>query len=567
MEWIFQTPDPRVVRDLKHAFQCQEILAKVMANRDLHSREQAEAFFRPSLQHLHDPFLLPDMEKAVDRIRSNRSEGTPILVFGDYDVDGTTGAALLTQSLRHLGYRVEVEVPDRERDGYGLSYRGIEHAREKGADLIITCDCGINAFDQVDYARKVGLDVIITDHHTPDRDLPRATAILNPKLNGGSYPFQGLCGGGVAFKLVQALAEREAHPWEELPNLLELATLGTAADMVPILEENRILVFHGLKRLLETRHPGLRALLQSANLENRDLSVGNLVFSIAPRINAAGRMGDANRAVHLLLSTNPQEAADLAHALSQENTRRQSIQQTMVEEALRMVNAEIDLSHDRAIVLGHSDWSPGVIGIVASRIKEQFHRPTIIIAFDDQGKGKGSARSITGLDLYETLSECQEHLEGFGGHPMAAGCTLRRENFTAFRRAFTERCNQKLTQADLTPRLILEGEVQLSDIDQRFMRFLELMAPYGPGNMRPKFAARGLEVVGNPRLVGNGDHLKFAVKQNGRVLDAIGFNLGEQYEKLITGWPVDLAFVVETNTWQGQSRIQLNVRDIQLHRS
>ncbi len=566
MRWIFPEPDPDIIQRLIREFNCSEILARVMANRQVQSLESSRPFFDPELTRLHDPFLMKNMDQAVERILTNLQKEIPILIFGDYDVDGTTGAALLTTALHYFGFKTVVEVPDRERDGYGLSIRGIEHARDSGADLIITCDCGINAFDKVDYARKVGVDVIITDHHTPDAALPEAVAILNPKQEECAYPFKGLCGGGVAFKLIQALAQKLNRDWAEIPNILELVTLGTAADMVPILDENRIIVSHGIRRLEETSHPGLRALLTSANLQDRELTVSRLVFGVAPRINAAGRMGDANRAVNLLLANDPQEAARLSEALDKENSRRQAIQQDMVDEALRMLHAEIDLKHDYAIVLGHEDWAPGVIGIVASRIKEEYHRPTIIIAFDENGLGKGSARSITGLDLYETLSECQEYLEGFGGHPMAAGCTLKREQFEQFRTAFIEACNSKLTPEDLEPRLVLEGELTFTDINPRFMRFLEKLSPYGPGNMRPKFAARGLEVVGNPRLVGNGDHLKFKVRQNGRTMDAIGFNLGDYYEKLITGWPVDLAFVVEVNEWQGQSKLQLNVRDIQISR-
>ncbi|MFQ6613524.1 MAG: single-stranded-DNA-specific exonuclease RecJ [Fidelibacterota bacterium] len=565
MRWVFPEPDPDIVRRLAAEYQCSDILARVMANRRLTSLKAARPFFDPQLSQLHDPFLMKDMDRAVERILTNHRQGIPILIFGDYDVDGTTGAALLMTALQTMGFKAEVEVPDRERDGYGLSIHGIERARNLGADLIITCDCGINAFDKVDYARKVGVDVIITDHHTPDAKLPSAAAILNPKQDGCPYPFKGLCGGGVAFKLSLALARTLELDWNKIPNILELVTLGTAADMVPIMDENRVLVSHGIERLQATNHAGLRALLSSANLLNRELTVSRLVFGIAPRINAAGRMGDATRAVNLLLAGNDQEAAQLSEALDKENSRRQAIQQEMVDEALRMIQEEINLQHDYAIVLGQENWAPGVIGIVASRIKEEYHRPTIIIAFDGDGNGKGSARSISGLDLYETLSECQEHLDGFGGHPMAAGCTLKRQRFEAFRTAFTQACNRKLSSDDLEPRLVLEGELTLTDIDSRFMRFLEKLSPYGPGNMRPKFAARGLEVAGNPRLVGNGDHLKFKVKQGGRTMDAIGFNLGECYEKLITGWPIDLAFVVEVNEWQGQTNLQLNVRDIRIN--
>jgi len=564
VHWKFIDSDTESIARLKRDFRCSEIIARVMANRGLTSVRDSKPFFNPSLDQLHDPFLMKDMDRGVMRIRENITKKIPILVFGDYDVDGTTGASMLFLALRMLGAEVSTYIPDREREGYGLSLQGIDRAKSIGADLIITCDCGINAFNQVAYANSRGIDVIITDHHTPDETLPEAVAILNPKRRDCDYPFKGLCGGGVAFKLVFALAEEMGVDFDQILDLLDLITLGTAADIVPILEENRVIVHHGLEMLPVHGRPGLKALLETAGLLDKTLSVGQLVFGLAPRINAAGRLGDANRAVELLTTSDFERARELARELDRENRRRQEIQQTVVDEAIRMANAHLDPDNEFAVVLAGYGWHPGVVGIVASRIREEFHRPAIIISIDENGLGKGSARSIPGLDLYQVLTNVSEYLEGYGGHPMAAGLTLREDNFIAFRNAFIAKANELLSPRDLEPSITLDGEMRLTDINGRFMDFLEKLGPYGPGNMRPKFAARRVEVVGNPRVIGNGDHIRFKVRQGHTVYPAIGFNQSQHYEKLIKGFPVDLAFIVEINEWQGQTTIQLNIRDIKL---
>ncbi|MEE9466550.1 MAG: DHHA1 domain-containing protein, partial [Candidatus Neomarinimicrobiota bacterium] len=391
------------------------------------------------------------------------------------------------------------------------------------------------------------------------------TAILNPKRQDCEYPFKGLCGGEVAFKLACAVATRMGKPDEYIFKYLDLITLGTAADMVPILDENRAIVTKGLKLIEKSVKPGIRALVEKSGIRSAQISVGQLVFSIAPKINAAGRLGDANRAVKLLVSNDEFQAQQLAGELVAENKRRQEIQQGVVDEVMLMINAQIDLLSDRAIVLAEEGWHPGVVGIVASKVKEEYHRPAVIISIDEDGIGKGSARSISGLDLYTALSAVSTHLEEFGGHSMAAGLTVKKDNYPAFKKAFLEVVNRTLAETDLTPSIMLDAEISLEEIDSRFMDFLGKMGPYGPGNMRPKFAARNLEIVGNPLVIGNGDHVRFRVRQGRRVLNAIGFNQVRHYEKLIKGFPVDLAFVVENNEWQGHTTTQLNVRDIQLN--
>lgn len=561
--WKIKEPDPQTVDRIQQEFYCSEIVARVMANRDIMTKIEAQNFFSPSLDKLHDPFLMRDMDKAADYIADLIRNKRNILIFGDYDVDGTTGASMLGLFIRSAGGKSDVYIPDREVEGYGLSFQGIDRAKEVDAQLIITCDCGINGFEAVDYANSKGINVIITDHHIPGFELPNAFSILNPNRDDCSYPFKGLCGGGVAFKLAEAVAQILDCDPELVHTHLDLITLGTAADLVPLLDENRNMMYHGLKSLQTSIKPGLQALLEVSNLLEKELTVGRLIFRAAPRINAAGRLGDANRAVDLFTTDNPIEANSIANQLDEENRHRQEIQKTIVDEALLKVNAECDLENENAIVLWAEGWHPGVIGIVASRIKEEFHRPTVIIAME-KGTGKGSARTIPRFDLYKNLTYCAKHLEGYGGHPMAAGLTITRANLDAFRESFITLANNTLSKSDLVGTLSIEGEMNLSDINGKFMSFLTELSPYGPGNMRPQFVSRKVEIAGSPRLVGNGEHLKFNARQNGKTWGAIAFNMAKFYTDLISGKPFDLAYVVEENEWQGRKSIQLNVRDIKV---
>ena len=564
MRWKIKQPSEDHVASLKKEFNTSEIIAKVLANRGIESLKSSHNFFNPSNDQLHDPFMMKNMDIAVDRISKNIQNQKPILIFGDYDVDGTTGASLLYLGLKDLNAIVEYYIPHREKEGYGLSSGGIDYAHSIGADLLITCDCGINAFQPVDYANEHGVDIIITDHHIPDKKLPNAYAVLNPKQKGCEYPFKGLCGCGVAFKLISALSEKSGIGQNVGLNYLDLVALATSADMVPILDENRVLVHGGLDQLEESKSPGIHQLLVQTGLVGESLNVGKLVFGLAPKINAAGRMGDANRTVELLTTSDKTRAEELASVLVQENKRRQLIQEDIVNDAIRLVHSQVDLENNKVVIIGSKGWHPGVVGIVASRIKDEFSRPAIVIAFDKEGIGKGSARSIPHLDLYEALSYAAKFLEGYGGHPMAAGLTVREDKFENFKSLFLRNANKILTNDDLIPAISIDGEMALTDINSRFMRFLEKLGPFGPGNMRPKFVSRNLSISGQPRLMGNGEHIRFIVGQNGRNYPAVGFKLSSHYEDLIRGVPVDIAYVVEVNQWQGQSNIQLNVRDIQL---
>ncbi len=564
MRWKIKQPSEDHVASLKKEFNTSEIIAKVLANRGIESLKSSHNFFNPSNDQLHDPFMMKNMDIAVDRISKNIQNQKPILIFGDYDVDGTTGASLLYLGLKDLNAIVEYYIPHREKEGYGLSSGGIDYAQSVGADLLITCDCGINAFQPVDYANEHGVDIIITDHHIPDKKLPNAYAVLNPKQKGCEYPFKGLCGCGVAFKLISALSEKSGIGQNVGLNYLDLVALATSADMVPILDENRVLVHGGLDQLEESKSPGIHQLLVQTGLVGESLNVGKLVFGLAPKINAAGRMGDANRTVELLTTSDKTRAEELASILVRENKRRQLIQEDIVNDAIRLVHSQVDLENNKVVIIGAKGWHPGVVGIVASRIKDEFSRPAIVIAFDKEGIGKGSARSIPNLDLYEALSYAAKFLEGYGGHPMAAGLTVREDKFENFKSLFLRNVNKILINDDLIPAISIDGEMALTDINSRFMRFLEKLGPFGPGNMRPKFVSRNLSISGQPRLMGNGEHIRFIVSQNGRNYPAVGFKLSSHYEDLIRGVPVDIAYVVEVNQWQGQSNIQLNVRDIQL---
>ena len=532
MRWIFPNLQSDQVRTTMEHYKVPESIAKVMVSRKLTDLDQTKEFFSPSIAQLHNPFLMKGMEKAVNRIIRNIESETPIFIFGDYDVDGTTGASILYTGLSNLGAKVKTYIPNREKEGYGVSEMGIDKAGKFSADLFITCD---------------------------------AYSILNPKQVDCDYPFKGLCGGGVALKLLSGLVKKMGFSFDLITDLMDLAALGTSADLVPMKDENRVFVHIGLKTLRTTRRPGLRSLLKVAKVDlDRDLSVTQIVFHVAPRINAAGRLGDANRSVELLTTTDTDIANQLAQELDQENLSRRVIQQGVVDDALFLVNSEVDLEKDKAIVLGSRGWHQGVVGIAASKIKEEFNRPSIIISFDEEGNGKGSARSIKGLDLYNALTAASEHLENYGGHAMAAGLAIHESKLNDFRKAFLSYADSVLNVNDLEPQLYLDAEIRLFDLNRRFMEFIKKLGPYGPGNMRPKFFVTNANVIGNPKVIGNGDHIRIQVKQKHSIIDVVGFGLAHHYQDLILGVPIDIACIVETNVWRGKESIQLNARDIRL---
>jgi len=560
-------------KHLASALNVPHLIAKILLHRGIRSLEEAKAFFRPSLENLHDPFLMPDMERAVRRVLQAIRRGERILIYGDYDVDGTTGTALLYLFFQALGYPVSFYIPDRLREGYGLSARGVEEARRQGVGLIIAVDCGVTANEPIGLARSLGMDVIVCDHHEPGPGgLPPAVAILDPKRSDSRYPFSELAGVGVAFKLGQAIAQARSVSDDSLMKLVSLVAIGSAADIVPLIDENRIFVKEGLRQLNQSTNVGLHALLEASGLRGparpgsygiggREINTGQVVFILAPRINAVGRLGDAARAVHLLTTDSPQLARNIAAILESENRHRRRIDEDMFRHAQGIVEKEIDLPNTKALVLNFDGWHPGVIGIVASRLVEKYYRPTVMIA-TEAGMGKGSARSIPGFDLYQALKECADLVETFGGHRHAAGLTIREENIPAFRQRFHRVAADRLSDEDLIPKLRIDGEIRLREIDARFLRLLKLFAPFGPQNMRPVFLSRHVQIVGTPTVVGN-NHLKFKVRQDGVVIDAIGFNLGDLIYRIAPGESnVDVVYGIEENDWQGRKVVQLRVKDL-----
>ncbi|MCK9484227.1 MAG: single-stranded-DNA-specific exonuclease RecJ [Candidatus Marinimicrobia bacterium] len=558
--WHISVSDPTAVQKLTQELQIPPAIARVLLNRGLSDKAAIEKFFSPSTQDTHDPFLMADMTKAVERLGQAMLRREKVLVFGDYDVDGTTATSLLCLAFREIGLDTAFYIPDREREGYGLSRLGIDYAMEIGATLIITCDCGISAFDTIDYASSNKIDVVVTDHHEPGEKLPAAQAILDPKREDDNYPFKELCGAGVAFKLLQGFHIANNLPIANLFRHLDLVAIGTAADIVPILGENRILVARGLEYLNSSQKVGLQALLKTSGFDNKTMNVVNIVFGLAPRLNAAGRLGEASRAVHLLTSFNRDEALELANLLEQENRNRQSIERETIDSAILQLNATHDLDADKILILSNTNWHHGVIGIVASKLKELYNRPVVMISFQN-GIGKGSARSIPGFDLYNAFNTCADLLENFGGHKMAAGLTILIESLPEFTRRLKKIANEQINEQMLNLGLHIDSEIDFKDINQQTLSFLHKMAPYGPGNMRPVFFSRNVNISGMPRIIGE-NHLKFKAAQNRSVLSAIGWKMGCYYEMLISNRPLDLAFVIDENEWNGYKEIQLNIKDI-----
>jgi single-stranded-DNA-specific exonuclease len=564
---IAAAPDADVVARLSNEVNVPEPIAKVLAFRGIDEYGKAKEYFRPTLDQLHDPFLMDGMEQAATRVIKAVERHEKIRVFGDYDVDGTNGASMLYLFFREIGGNASFYIPDRLTEGYGISRIGIDKALQDGATLFVAIDCGITAVEQVEYARSQNLDVVICDHHEPGERLPDAYAVLDPIKPGDNYPFKSLCGCGVGFKLIQAIAKR-LNKESSLPDYLEFVTLATTADIVPLVGENRVLVKKGFERITTNPRPGIKALIEAAGLDQNTVSTGQIVFGLAPRINAAGRLGDANRAVRLLTCEDPMEAKSLANVLELENQNRRKIDEETFEEAQRLAEELFDLDVDSAIVLHQEHWHPGVVGIVASRMVERYYKPSIMMATVD-GVAKGSARSVSGFDVYSALKRCEDKVIQFGGHKYAAGLTVEVSRLDEFREAFNSTVKEMMTEDLKTPEIRVDVEISLSDATPRFVRILKEFAPFGPGNMKPTFLARGLEIVGTPRIVGR-NHLRFKVRQNGVLFDAIGFGLGELLPRLLNGRrDVECVFSVEENDYVPPNGTrpampipQLKVRDI-----
>ena len=561
-------------------------LAILLIQRGVTTFDEAKAFFRPSLNTLHDPFLMKDMDKAVNRIEKAIADKEKILVYGDYDVDGTTAVALVYLYLKRFfnKKRIEFYIPDRYEEGYGISYKGIDYAADNDFSLVIALDCGIKAVEKIEYANSRNVDFIICDHHRAGDTIPNAVAVLDPKRPDCEYPDKDLSGCGVGFKLVTALCQRKGGSIEEIYQSLDLLAVSIAADIVPIVGENRILAHYGLEKLNKDPRPGFLAMLQYANVfpkidnENEDdlnaltrkLTISDLVFKIGPRINAAGRIDKASNAVRLLTTDKTELALKLASAVNELNDTRREYDNSITEEALAMINADAGMRNAHSTVVFNEEWHKGVIGIVASRLTDYYFRPTIVLTRAND-LITGSARSIKDFDIYDAIDSCSDLLEHFGGHKYAAGLSLKPENLDEFRQRFEAYVSTHISEEDLIPDIEIDLNINLCDITPKFIRILKQFAPFGPGNMAPLFRTDGIVDTGYSRQVGAGKHLKLSITQPGREnksgeeaaqFSAIAFQKGDYYERIHRGEPFSICYHIEENFWQGKSSLQLNVKDI-----
>ncbi len=563
--WVLRTPaDPELARKLAAELSISNVYASLLANRGFSTPTEVHEFMEPSLDKLLHAFTMRDMELAAARVWKAIDEREQILVYGDYDVDGITATTLLTSALTRLGGKVTYFIPDRIRDGYGFSERGVEVARKRRTRLVITADCGITATAEVRLAREQGIEVIVTDHHEPLGEIPNAVAVLNPKRKDCPYAFKELAGVGVVLKLVQGLAAYRpgALPDTFIRDHLDLVALGTIADVVPLRGENRIFAKIGLDQICKSTKSGIVALKEVAGLKARRVESGHVAYILAPRINAAGRLGNAESGVRLLLSTDPSEAAIIAESLEEDNTNRKKIDESTLEDALEQLG-RMGPGLPPAIVLWSDRWHPGVLGIVASRLMERFHRPTILVSADED-EGKGSGRSIPGLDVCKALQECREYLIGFGGHSYAAGLTIRAEHLVAFRDRLCSVVGAQLKPDDYVPKLSIDGPLSLSECNESLVEFLDQLSPFGIGNAEPLFIAEDVRLAMPPMVVSR-NHLKMSVKQNGREIDCIGFGMGHMAGPIQSeAGKVAIAFVPTINVWQNRARLQLKLRDIQI---
>lgn len=565
MRWTLQPkPASKNIQSLASELKVSELIATLLLQRGIETYDQARQFFRPSLNDLHDPYLMKDMDKAVQRIETAIAKGENILVFGDYDVDGTTAVSLMSSYLKSFYPNVATYIPDRYDEGYGISYKGIDFADDNELTLIIALDCGIKSIDHVAYAKEKNIDFIICDHHRPGAELPDAVAILDPKREDCTYPYDELCGCGVGFKLIQALAKNRNQTIDDLMIYLDLVATAIAADIVPITGENRVLAKFGLEVINSNPRPGIKALVQG--LKKQTLTITDVVFIIAPRINAAGRIKHGNEAVALLTEYDLEQAEQFASEIEQYNTNRKELDKQITYEALQQIEKNKE-QQDFTTVVYDENWHKGVIGIVASRLTETFYRPTIV--FTKSGdKLAASARSVKDFDIYNALEACSEHLEQFGGHMYAAGMTLKEEHYMAFKKTFETTVKQTIHPDYLIPEIVVDAEINLSDIDQKLIRVLNQFEPFGPQNMTPVFLTKGVKDTGYAKGIGqNETHLKLFVKQlqgigNSQGFSAIGFNLGAKLELVKNQKLFDMVYSIDENEFNGTITVQLRLKDL-----
>ncbi|MCX2678952.1 single-stranded-DNA-specific exonuclease RecJ [Galbibacter sp. EGI 63066] len=560
MRWTLKPkPEASEIKHLAQQLKVDETIATLLIQRGIKTFEKAKKFFRPSLDDLHDPFLMKDMEKAVLRIEKAVAEGENILIYGDYDVDGTTAVSLVYSYLQEQYKNIATYIPDRYGEGYGVSYQGIDFADDNGFSLIIALDCGIKAVDKVAYAKEKGIDFIICDHHRPGEAVPEAVAVLDPKQEDCQYPYDELCGCGVGFKLIQALGSRSGATINDLVPYLDLVATAIGADIVPMTGENRVLAYYGLKVINESPRAGIKAL--SKQLKKR-LAIYDVVFVIAPRINAAGRMKHGQHAVQLLTEKDINIAIKYAEEIENFNTERKSLDKQITEEAILQIKENNEEEHMTTVVY-NENWHKGVIGIVASRLTETYYRPTLVFTKSGE-KLAASARSVKGFDVYNAIEACEDCLEQFGGHKYAAGLTLLIDQYEKFKEKFEKTVAETIDKRLLTPEITIDAEIDLNEISPKFYRILKQFAPFGPGNMTPVFMTQNLQDTGYGKTVGKeNDHLKLTVTQNNSPkIGAIGFNLGNKIEKAANRKPFSAVYSIDENEWNGKTNLQLKLRDI-----
>ena len=559
--WKLLTANQEQVTSLQKELKINQVICTILIQRGFDTFNKAKDFFRPQLSQLHAPWLMKDMEKAVNRILKAVGEKEKILIYGDYDVDGTTSVASVYQFITGFYPDVEFYIPHRYREGYGISKQGIDYAKENNFSLIISLDCGIKSIDLIAYAKSQNIDFIVCDHHLPDNELPAAVAILNPKQPGCPYPYKELCGCGVGFKLMTALAEKLDFPAESYLRYSDLLATAIAADIVPMTGENRIMAYYGLQRINKEPCNGIKALMQLAGVQ-KEMFITNLVFIIAPRVNAAGRMDDAKKAVQLFIEKNCDKAMELAEILHTDNTDRRTADAAITEEALALIEENERITNRKSTVVYQEHWHKGVVGIVASRLIDSYYRPTIVLTRSGE-VAAGSARSVAGFNLYEAIHACKEHLLGYGGHFAAAGMTLLPQNVEAFKHKFEEVVSQTILPESLTPVLTIDAEVTFAELTLSFYRIIHQMEPYGPENMRPVFMVRNVVDSGYSKLIKD-QHIKFCLKQNNCSFKGIGFNMAEKFSLIESKKPLDVVFTLEENEWNGQKMLQLKVCDFRL---
>jgi single-stranded-DNA-specific exonuclease len=559
--WDYKAvPDAEDVAALSKVINVNEIISSMLIQRGIHDFDSAKAFFRPALETLHDPFLMKDMSQAVSRIEHAISNNQKILIYGDYDVDGTTSVSLVYGFLKSRYSNVDFYIPDRYSEGYGVSTTGIEFAKDNNFSLIISLDCGIKSVDKVSMANSYGIDFIICDHHRPGDELPRAIAVLDPKREDCEYPYKELSGCGVGFKLLQAFCIKKNIPLDELYSYLDLVAISIASDIVPITGENRILTYYGLKLINKNPRPGVKALIELAGFK-KALDVTNIVFGLGPRINAAGRISHANSAVNLLISETMDEAQEHAKGINAKNSTRKDFDQIITQEALQMIEENSSGKNFKSTVLFKEDWHKGVIGIVASRCIEKYYRPTIILTVSNN-YATGSARSVYGFDVYEAISKCSDLLEHFGGHMYAAGLTMKVENVPAFRERFELAVASDIKEEQLLPRIEVDLKISLDQINEKLLSLIEQMGPFGPQNMQPVFVSEFVVDDGRSRVLKE-QHLKLSIRQEGSgSIDAIGFGMSHFYENISKGKPFHICYNISENDFNGSKSLQLMIRDI-----